>query len=992
MNTIRQRLWEWRWPLLAGAITLLGLALRVWKAWSMRYSVNGDFGIVALMARHMAMGTDYPALCYGMAYMGGLEPGLATLLALVFRVEVSAFVVNLGTALVGALLLPVLYVFGRDAGSRRAGLMAMLYCLVGSDTNFHYAVAPRGGYMSMMVGGLLALWVACRIATRARRGAAVPWLWFLGMGLAAGLAWWATQLSIVFLAAAGAVLLLANRWSRLWRGAAPALVGFLLGGLPWWTWNLTHHWGSFDFGGSLGRVPFREGLTSFGQLFLQVVEVAPRFTGFDLLRGSVLAGMIVYAAGLLLSARNRASRDERFFFRMAIPFLALFMVLAYSTSHYVRAHASRYLLPIVPGVALVAGLAGDALLRRFRWPWGWVAFLLILPPHILSLPGLSGTAREDRPRWDLAARLEAEAAPECDGLFLGDYYQFHWINFASRERVCVASPPAERYAPYAKRAELAERPAYLADYGTLHAFLHGTRGASRQKVVGGVLVDYDVTPAAADWDYVEPAQVVDIRDAEGRSCRDALLDLAMDSSRMIVLAPHASESLTFTLRDTVPVCGLRWFSQSGEYPREVSIEGRAASEAPWVTLLPGTETTPYFWSGSYVKLDGVQYFQEFRFPVPAGGIRELRVTFLGSARDEETLCLSEVLLLRQTADVRPSYPAVARCVEAVRAAGTRECYAPRWLAERLVVATSNTLTTLVPSSLARTVHEVPVGDSICPHPLQFARDTALFMDARDAPRSREALGRVGLSWREMSLGTITLLAVRADPAAARDGLPRGYWTEHGYFGANENKERAQMAFSAAGSATNRVELLQEALRLYPRHQPARQALIEALTAAGRADEAARQVAELRSTTLPASRVGVRFANGVELLGLNVVPTTALPGQWIELTYFWKCPASVDSEKLAAFVHLTAGANRFQDDHVLLRSVPPEDLRYQPFDEVFTEVRPVAVPAALPPGTYRVSMGLLDRTTEKRLHVKTELPQKRNAVALPVEITIKKAGT
>ena len=63
----------------------------------------------------------------------------------------------------------------------------MLYGVVGSDTNLHYSVVPRGGYMTMMVCGLAVLWMACRISARGRDGDRISlWLYF-AMGVLAGL-------------------------------------------------------------------------------------------------------------------------------------------------------------------------------------------------------------------------------------------------------------------------------------------------------------------------------------------------------------------------------------------------------------------------------------------------------------------------------------------------------------------------------------------------------------------------------------------------------------------------------------------------------------------------------------------------------------------------------------------------------------------------------------------------------------------------------------
>lgn len=151
MDAFRQKLQALRWPLLICVIIGVGLVLRVYKAWTMRYTTSLDFGTVALAAKHMTEGRDYPTFFYGQAYMGNVEPAVTAILCRLFGLQATAFMVHLGTALVGILLLPLLYVCARDAGGRRAGLIAMLYCLVGSDTNFHYAVAGRCGYMTMMV-------------------------------------------------------------------------------------------------------------------------------------------------------------------------------------------------------------------------------------------------------------------------------------------------------------------------------------------------------------------------------------------------------------------------------------------------------------------------------------------------------------------------------------------------------------------------------------------------------------------------------------------------------------------------------------------------------------------------------------------------------------------------------------------------------------------------------------------------------------------------
>jgi len=973
-------------------------------AWAMRYpACNGDFSVIGLMARHMAQDADYPVFAYGVAYMGSLEPALATLLAKLFHIEVSAFIVNLSPALVGTLLLPLLYLFGRDAGTRRAGLLAMLYCLVGSDTLLHNSVAPRGGYMNVLVGGVLALWLACRIASREKRGEFVSWRAYFWMGLAAGVAWWVTQLVVVFLLAAMVVLLAGFRWRMVKIGMIPALFGFLLGSLPWWIWNIAQQWGSLDFGGGMTKVPFSQGIISFGNMFLRLIEMDPLASWRGAPRLLILLGLAACFLVLFLRDRIRKTQDDHFFFRLGILLMALSMIAVYSTSGFSRVNTTRYLLPIYPALAIMVAVACDWLLERFRLPWGWLAFILVLPPHILLLPKMFNGIPADRTNWELAAQLEKEIAPLCDGNFVGDHYTTHWINFASREQLCVATFPLERYAPYARRVELAERRAYLNDFGNLGEFLLATKGADRQTVVGTMSVDYGLLPPSRKWHYVFPRDITFVRDHQDNDCRTVLLDSVLDSSWSTLLKSGSTESLSFTFSHPVRLCGIRLFSLNNFYPWQVSIEGRKDADSSWKTLMPPLGVTSYFWSGPYAMIDGIQYFQEFRFDSPPDGISEIRLLLHGPQNGEEPIKIGEALFMEADGTGRgaagegwdtvgtPS-DMVTQSVAALRREGLTRFYAPRWLAERISAATSNTTSTLLPSLFARSVHEMASTDSRNPFPLFFAVNTGLFMDSRDVPRSREVLKAAELTWREIPLGSITLLAVTADQLSHAGSMySRVFWTEHGCFSANFSKEKAHLLYESAiqkttGTNLTRLSTLRQAVQTYPSHYLARQALVSALTTEGLIPEANSNEAVLEASTQPALPGTATFRNGVGLLGLTV-SEQAKRGQTLPIRYYWKCRTDVTPDQWAVFVHFKKNEGLFQEDHVLLAETPLETIRYQPFPEILVESRNMTIPPTATPGEYQLWIGLLDRRTGNRVAVSTLLPYKRNAVEFPAHLTV-----
>ena len=1007
MPGLRERVYAWRWPLCAVLITGIGLVIRLCMAWAMRFpACNGDFSIIGLMARHMARGTDYPVFAYGVAYMGSLEPALAALIAKLFRVEVTAFIVNLSPALVGTLLLPLLYLFGRDAGTRRAGILAMLFCLVGSDTLLHNSIAPRGGYMNVMVFGLSALWLACRIAARESRGERVPWWTYLGMGLAAGVAWWVTQLVVVFLLAAGLVLMTGFRWRMVRVGLIPALLGVLLGSLPWWVWNHAQHWGSLDFGDGAARVPFSQGVISFGQMFLRLIEMDPLMSPRGLPRLLVLIGLGLAFIVVLIRDRRRAARDDRFYFRLGALFLFVGMVLIYSTSAFSRVNTTRYLLPLFPAMAVMIAVASDRIWQQYRIPWGVLAFILVIPPHILLLPKMFDGVAADRVRWETAAQLQEETATLCDGNYVGDLYSTHWINFASKEQLCVTSLPLERYAPYARRVELAERRAYLNGYGNLGSFLQATKSGSRQKTVGNMTVDYGLIPPSDDWHYIDASETLAIRDQRGVECRGVLQDSILDTAWTTLLKPRSSAMLSATFLRPVRLCGIRLFSLINHYPWQVSIEGRADANAPWQVLLPTIGVSTYFWSGPYVMIDGVQYFQEFRVNASQEGIREVRLVCHGAEDGEEPIRLDEVLFLESgktgsdasgAEGVVERDPArlVTRCVETLREEGLTRFYGPRWLAERVSVAMSNAPTTLIPSLLSRGIHEMATMDSRDPYPLEFSDKTGLAMDTRDVARSRRVLRDAELVWREIVMGPLTLMVVEADRLSHAGAIyPRIFWTEQGCFGAEFSKERAQLCYQEAEKLTGetnlpaRLKALKQAVDAYPAHSPALAALVASQRAAGRIAEARSNETGLCAMTKPSIPGDVHFDNGVELVGVTVAADGAVRrGDAIPMTYYWKCAPLVMPERWAVFVHLEQNKVLFQDDHVLLEETPIKLLRYQPFAETFIEQRNVTIPANAVAGDYQVWVGLLDRKSGKRVRFSTGLQNRRNAAELPVTLHV-----
>ena len=992
MTAWREHVHRWRWPLIVGGVSALGLVLRLASAWAMRYSTSPDFGIVALAAKHMTEGTDYPVFFYGQAYMGVTESALTAVLCRLLHVPPSAFMVYLGTALIGTALLPLLYLCARDAGSRRAGLIAMLYCLVGSDTNFHYAVANRGSYMTLMVTGLFTLWQASRIATRCARGHRIPWHAYLALGAAAGLGWWSTQLMIVFLLAAVVILLTAVR-PRLFLGLPPAVLGFAAGSLPWWLWNVQHHWGTFDFHKSVGGTTLSRGLKHSWRQFLEIVELSPGDHAVDVLRLALLLAMGGLFLFVLIHDRRSRADGDRFRFRLAAPLLLVVMVLIHASSSFATINASRYLLPAIPAVAIMLGVGIDWLLQRSRWPLGWIVFLALLPEQIYLLPRMNEGMARDRAAWQRAGHLTDVVAPLCDGVCLAPF-TVSWMNFATGERLCFAAPPEERYAPYARRAELATRPAFLADYLDIGCFMNHTDTRGLVTNVDGTRIDYDLTPPTQTWRYVATTNVAAIEDAQAHPRHDALQDDLIDTRWLAVVTHDTPVTLTAQFTRPVALSGLRLLSPTDAYPRDVRIEGQVAGQNAWQPLLH-TETTRYFWSGTRIQLDGLQYFQEFRFAPPNPGVTRVRLTFAAPSRDH-LLTLSELRFMEAT--MEPSGPTLAfgDCLPALRTNGITRLYAPRWIEEEVAAHPQLGIDVPTPASLTRTVLDEAESESTRPVPVVFTGTTGFLTDAHETARTRALLREAGLGGHDVSIGTHTLFVVtEADRNDVTSRAPL-FWTELGCLAARHSRPQAEVllaqaaAHAARGATPAELDCLQRAVLAYPSHPTARSQWIAALRQAGRHTEAEAQAAMLKQDTVPQIPAPIRFSNGIEFLGVTLSATEAAPGKSIDVTYFWRWPQQAVPGQPMVFVHWERAGKRFQDDHGLLGFDWPADRSQQPCGEVVRERLSLTAPVGMAPGEYQLKIGLVAPGSTWRLRAKTDLEQRHRAVKCPAVLRVRAA--
>jgi 4-amino-4-deoxy-L-arabinose transferase-like glycosyltransferase len=660
-----------REKIILSVLVLVALAARIFFAWQGQWSTDPDRGIVSLMALHMAEGRAFPIFYYGQPYMGSVEPAVSALFVRLFGA--SGFTVCLGTAVSAALLVIPLYFLGRRLGGPAAGTLAAAFLALGPDTFLAYMSSPRGGYALIMLFNMLVLLVAARLAEAAWQGEPTRRRDWMAMGLTGGLGWWIGPMVLPALGAAALVLLVALRGRIAKAGIAWAAAAFALGAAPWLLWNAFNGWASMSMTKSVGGVAVGEALGRLARRTWQAL-------GWGALEGMEHVQMLGLGGGLLLLvavAAWWAARQRNRAAGWALALVTLYTLLfcaAYGTSGFSRTETGRYVLPLLPALALLLGLAG-ALLGRAHRALLVVAALALLGPH--------ARAQWKWPRPD-PRRAKVEAAVEFGrqlkaagvDVVMADYTQ-HWINFASREAVPVAEAAGDCVPLYDRAALLAQRPAYFRE-STLKAFrqLARVQHDVLDTEMGRALVN--LRPAPERWRILLPAEI-----GPAESPAAPLMDQNLATGwRGECERGHSAPAATISFRRPVALTGLLLYSRTGEFPMYVEMWGRAGPESDWRNLVQASASSEWYWSGPQAYCWDLYQALEVRCPPEPVTEVQLRLP-PSSERSRYEFLLSELVVLEAVEPATEERPDPDALVMACRAQGVQRLYANRWVADRI---------------------------------------------------------------------------------------------------------------------------------------------------------------------------------------------------------------------------------------------------------------------------------------------------------------------
>jgi hypothetical protein len=197
-------------------------------------NISGDDATVALVAKHILHGENFPAFFYRQSFMGSLNG--AHMVPALFLFGPSVLLVRLN-AVAWSLLFPLgLYILARRMYDESAARITLLLAAVPPFLLTYYSTVAEPHFETNTFGVILLLLalVALTASREPRRARALGCLGFVG-----GLAWWTNAKTVVVLGPILLGLLVQDPRLPVRRGGLLLGAGLALGSLPAWLFYAT---------------------------------------------------------------------------------------------------------------------------------------------------------------------------------------------------------------------------------------------------------------------------------------------------------------------------------------------------------------------------------------------------------------------------------------------------------------------------------------------------------------------------------------------------------------------------------------------------------------------------------------------------------------------------------------------------------------------------------------------------------------------------------
>lgn len=444
-----------------------GLLLRVFVMAGPLGELDGDEAVTALMAERLLEG-EVSTFFWAQAYGGSLDSMVTA--PVVAIVGSAAWAAKAVMVVAHAMACVIVWRIGRRVFDERAGLVAAALTWVFSPAVVWWSTKTRGFYGTGIVVTLLTLLLIVRLADRSADGdPRRDRDDLLAIGFVVGVAWWTTPVAFFAIAPAALVGLVHRR--DLWRRLPLTVVPFIVGGLPWWLFNVTRDFPSLESPA--------EATTSYPERVERLWTVMiPMLTGLrQPFTSTWTLGVVVGAAILALLVWVGWSVRRASPMLVVVALLYPFVAAVSATSEYVGEPRYGYFLAPV-----IAVLIGGVVARSERA--AIAAPVLLLISTSIGTVALSDLGVDRRlANYDLAPAPTEALVEELEARGLDHLYAEYWLAYrVTFESDLIATPvdgprdltlanavDAQPAPPIAFYRDSAEADAFVARYG-LDAF------------------------------------------------------------------------------------------------------------------------------------------------------------------------------------------------------------------------------------------------------------------------------------------------------------------------------------------------------------------------------------------------------------------------------------------------------------------------------------------------------------------------------------------
>lgn len=965
-------------------LLLIGLILEIYAAWQNRFWENPDEGIVALMAKHMAEGKDFPFFFYGQAYMGSLEPIVTALLFVIFGV--SGFVANLGSVACFFWILPILYFWAKDVEGEKAGFLTLIYAVLGPPCFYYYSYTPRGGYALTIVFSALILWLTSRYVFKEVNKQPTYKINYFILGIVSGLAWWTNQLIVATLITSFLIFIIFLRTKIFQKKIIVfGFTGFIIGSLPFWLWNIFNNFDTSKFVNSFGRTSFETGLKSFFlEKFPIIINILPDHTIRFWIEISVC--FIIFTIFIISIIKSyKSSNTIRFINGINIIFFIIISAIIFSRTHYASMNTPRYLIPIVAPFAIIIGTSIAIISKKIKF--AWMLILIFLYNQVVSIPDFNSIKKNNIEFYENTIPLQQFLEKQNLHSVYIKYYD-HGLNFVLKEQFCFSELNGDRYEPYNHFNETQDKIGILKNYGDVDKFLSINGGEAK---IYSELSDrfnniyYDFVPPQRNLTMLDNSLIKEITDSSGKSIKKIIMD--NNSESVWQSSKPVNESDWIIIEFYKPVegafCRILGINQKS-YPKNFYIEAQKDGDSEWISLSPKNSSSNFYWNGPRPYYFGDYFRLEIQFPVIP--LTKLKIV---------NTCLHHVwsikelqIFISKNENVISEEESLNLLLKTLNEYNIKRLYADRWVSNAVYKETNGKIATTLDSKMFKNSPSYINSD------IHIDSYTAILLRNEQSDIAKSLLNLRFIEFKNISIGPWQLFYFKNISTSQKFKFTNLLFTGYGLITFN-NKQSADILFQELQSQISNQKSLEQVsktlkavIKNYENYQPALKQLAENELKLGNVKEAEILGNLYNDKVSPKYQAFATFDNGIEFLGLNINKATIKRGETLKIEYFWTFPSKEQYGKYQVFFHGVLNDKIiFQDDHVLLNEVALNNIKNQPFKEVFKEIRYIILPTNIPIGKYNFVIGLTEIGNDRRLKNKGEFSTSHRAVNIPISLTI-----